>query len=205
MYLGASAASKAFTPEILKEMADLNERPVIFALSNPTSKAECTAEEAYVHTEGRVIFSSGSPFGSVTYNGKTYTPGQGNNAYIFPGVALGVIVTGIHHISDEIFLIAAQRVADHVTDADLEKGSLYPPLSKIKDCSIDIAVHISQYAYNQGIASTYPEPVDKTAFVKAQMYDYYYDTPLPTMYEWPKTECIEYTESTIESGFEFKP
>ncbi|CAH1405614.1 unnamed protein product [Nezara viridula] len=203
--IGASAASKAFTPAILQEMAKINDRPVIFALSNPTSKAECTAEEAYVNTEGRVIFSSGSPFGPVTFNGKTYTPGQGNNAYIFPGVALGVIVTGIHHISDEIFLIAAQRVADHVTDADLERGSLYPPLSKIKECSVDIAVHVSQYAYNKGIASTYPEPVDKMAFVKAQMYDYYYDTPLPTMYNWPPTdESFEYT-STIESGFEFKP
>lgn len=199
--IGASAAAGAFTPEVLKEMAANNERPVIFALSNPTSKAECTAEQAYVNTGGRCIFSSGSPFGPVTYDGKVYKPGQGNNAYIFPGVALGVIVTGIHHITDEIFLLAAQCVADHVTDEDLKKGSLYPPLHKIRECSVDIAVQIANYAYNKGIASTYPEPVDKLSFIKSNMYDYYYDCPLTTQYDWPATdESYDHT-SAIESGF----
>lgn len=97
--------------------------------------------------QGRSIFSSGSPFGEVNYKGKIFKPGQGNNAYIFPGIALGVIATGCHHITEDLFLISAQAVADHVKDEDLEMGSLYPPLGTIRECSIEIAVRIANYAY----------------------------------------------------------
>lgn len=100
--------------------------------------------------QGRCIFSSGSPFGEVQYGGQTYKPGQGNNAYIFPGIALGVIATGVHHITEDLFLISAQTVADHVKDEDLKRGSLYPPLNSIRECSIDIAVKIANYAYAKG-------------------------------------------------------
>lgn len=106
--IGATGAGKIFSAQALRKMADLNERPLIFALSNPTSKAECTAEEAYVNTDGRCVFSSGSPFAPVEYKGKTYYPGQGNNAYIFPGIALATIVSASRHIEDEVFLIAAE-------------------------------------------------------------------------------------------------
>jgi malate dehydrogenase (oxaloacetate-decarboxylating)(NADP+) len=108
--IGATGTPGIFTTEVLKKMGQLNERPLIFALSNPTSKAECTAEEVYTHTEGRCLFSSGSPFKPVIYNGRTLYPGQGNNSYIFPGVALATIVCASRHIDEEVFLIAAEVI-----------------------------------------------------------------------------------------------
>ncbi|KAJ9593729.1 hypothetical protein L9F63_014702, partial [Diploptera punctata] len=162
----ASAAGGAFTPEILRDMASFNKNPIIFALSNPTSKAECTAEQAYVNTEGRCIFASGSPFPAVTYNGVTYNPGQGNNAYIFPG-QLRLLPT--------MCLKKTSR-----------KEVLYPPLGMIRECSVQIATRIAQYAYEKGLASTYPEPEDKRSIVEAAMYNHNYDCPLPAVYPWPE-------------------
>ncbi|CAH0559308.1 unnamed protein product [Brassicogethes aeneus] len=189
--IGASAAAGAFTPEILKAMASFNERPIIFALSNPTSKAECTAEQAYVNTEGRCIFSSGSPFPPVKFGDKVFQPGQGNNAYIFPGVSLGVILGGIHHIREELFLIAAECVANNVTEEDLAKGSLYPPLSVIKECSMQIAIKILDYAYQERIASVYPEPKDKRAYIESHQYNYNYEPSLPITWQWPTAKYIK--------------
>lgn len=191
--IGASAAGGAFTPEILQTMGKNNERPIIFALSNPTSKAECTAQAAYENTEGRCIFSSGSPFPPVEYGGKTFSPGQGNNAYIFPGVALGVIVTGTHHIPEDIFLIAAQSVADHVSQEDLDKGSLYPPLGSIRECSLNIAVGVTKYAYEKGLASTYPEPQDKLAYIKSHLYNFNYESAMPVTWKWPPQQEVATT------------
>lgn len=182
--IGAAAIGGAFTPAILEKMAEINENPIIFALSNPTVKAECTAEQAYQYTKGQCIFASGSPFDPVTYNGKTYYPGQGNNSYIFPGVGLGVICAGMLTIPEEMFLIAAQTLAEICSDEDLAKGSLYPPLSKITECSVKIAVKIVESAYKKGIATVYPEPKDITAFVKSQMYDLKYQPAIPEVYQW---------------------
>jgi len=186
--IGAAAQPKVFTPEIIRDMATFNKMPIIFALSNPTSKAECTAEEAYTHSEGRAVFASGSPFPAFEGFGKRYEPGQGNNAYIFPGASLGVIATGIHHISDAVFLSAAEALADMVGAADLEVGRLYPPLNKIREISVKIAARVAEEAYADGTASTYPEPKDKEAFIRSTLYDYDYSktTALPTMYPWPQ-------------------
>jgi len=186
--IGAAAVPRVFTEEIIKDMASFNEAPIIFALSNPTSMAECTAEEAYIHSEGRAVFASGSPFPTFHGFGKTYEPGQGNNAYIFPGASLGVIASGIHHISDALFLSAAEGLADMVTEEDLAVGRLYPPLSNIREISVQIATKVAKEAYASGQASTYPEPEDKEAFIRSHLYDYNYDqvSALPNIYSWPK-------------------
>merc|ERR1719147_221403 len=151
--IGAAAVPGVFTPEIIQDMASFTEQPVIFALSNPTSKAECTAEEAYTHSQGKAVFASGSPFPSFEGFGKTYEPGQGNNAYIFPGASLGIICAGIQHISENLFLSAAEALADLVTEEDLEVGRLYPPLSALREISVKIATKVAIEAYKSGTAS----------------------------------------------------
>ncbi|XP_039911663.1 NADP-dependent malic enzyme, mitochondrial [Hirundo rustica] len=184
--IGVAAVAGAFTEKLLKDMAAFNERPIVFALSNPTSKAECTAEQCYRLTQGRGIFASGSPFPKVTLpNGQTFFPGQGNNAYVFPGVALGVTACGIRHISDEIFLITAETIAAEVTEQNLAEGRLYPPLDSIREVSLRIAVKIVDWAYKRGLASWYPEPADKETFVKQRMYSSDYDSFVFDDYRWP--------------------
>ncbi|KAM6317173.1 NADP-dependent malic enzyme, mitochondrial [Aegotheles albertisi] len=184
--IGVAAVAGAFTEKILKDMAAFNERPIVFALSNPTSKAECTAEQCYRLTQGRGIFASGSPFSKVTLpSGQTFFPGQGNNAYVFPGVALGVIACRARHISDDIFLITAESIAAEVTEENLAEGRLYPPLNSIREVSLKIAVKIVDWAYKHGLASWYPEPADKEAFVKQFVYSPDYDSFVTDEYSWP--------------------
>merc|ERR1719468_708645 len=196
--IGAAAVGGVFTEEIIKDMATFNKQPIIFALSNPTSKAECTAEEAYKYSEGRAVFASGSPFPSYEMNGQTFVPGQGNNAYIFPGVSLAVICTGIHHISDSVFLSAAEALAKLVTEDDLKVGRMYPPLSSLRDCSIKIAAKVAEDAYKDKTASTYPEPDDKEVFIRKQLYEYNYDdvSALPARYDWPADVMSAHSEKS---------
>lgn len=172
--IGASAQSNAFNKEILECMCQNAERPVVFALSNPTHKAECTAEHAYTYTDGKCVFASGSPFPVFKYKGKAFHPGQGNNAYIFPGIALAVSACGVTTISDEVFLIAAKTVADTVTEANLDEGRVYPPLSDIHEVSLNIAAELCSYFYSTGVATLKPEPKDKIAFLKSKQYDFSY-------------------------------
>lgn len=188
--IGVSTVGGAFTPEVLQQMAQNAERPLIFALSNPTPKAECTAEAAYTHTAGRCIYASGSPFPPVNYKGKEYHTGQGNNAYVFPGIALGVIMARMHHISDNLFVLAAQIVANNVQESDLSMGRLYPPLTSILEVSVQIATQIMKYAYEKGIATVYPEPRNKRKYVEEHMYNFNYESALPTTYNWSKSPEI---------------
>uniref|UniRef100_A0A674GN69 Malic enzyme n=1 Tax=Taeniopygia guttata TaxID=59729 RepID=A0A674GN69_TAEGU len=182
-----AAIGGAFTTQILQDMAALNKRPIIFALSNPTSKAECTAEQCYKYTQGRGIFASGSPFDPVTLpSGQTLYPGQGNNSYVFPGVALGVISCGMRHIDENVFLTTAEVIAQQVTEENLQEGRLYPPLVTIQDVSLKIAVRIAEEAYRNNTASTYPQPKDLEAFIRSQVYSTDYNSFVADSYTWPE-------------------
>ena len=208
--IGATGVANIFTPSALRKMAEYNERPLIFALSNPTSKAECTAEQAYVNTDGRCLFSSGSPFSPVQYNGRTYYPGQGNNSYIFPGVALATIVAAARRIDEEVFLIAAEvnkkttttkilsdiymvefvvlllkSLSKQVDQSDLESGRLYPPQKQIRDVSVKIASDVIRYYYKNNLATLYPEPKDVDTYLRHQLYDTTYSSYVPSTWNWP--------------------
>lgn len=176
--IGASGMPGSFTPEILEAMGRNHERPVIFALSNPTSKAECTAEAAYVHTEGRALFASGSPFLPVHWQGKTFLPGQGNNAYIFPGVGLGAVASGARIITDGMFLTAARTLCNLVSAEELESGALYPSLSRIREVSLSIAIEVAKLAFDEGIA-TGNRPQNLDAWIRSYVYEPRYDSYVP--------------------------
>jgi malate dehydrogenase (oxaloacetate-decarboxylating)(NADP+) len=149
--IGATARGGTFTRAILEKMAEHHERPIIFALSNPTSKAECTAEAAYMLTQGRAIFASGSPFSSVVYEGRTLVPGQGNNAYIFPGLGLGVLQAGVTRITDDLLIASAKALAEAVSQERIDQGCLYPPLRAIREVSLKIAVAVAETAVQTGL------------------------------------------------------
>ena len=168
--IGVAAVGGTFTHEMLQAMAQINKRPIVFALSNPTSKAECTAEEAYHHTQGRALFACGSPYDPVRLEGKTFVPRQGNNSYIFPGVGLGAIASGTRRITDEMFMGAALALAHLVSEADLAQGSLYPALPRIREVSAQIAAKVAEVAYTRRLASG-QAPHDVLAHVKSHMYE----------------------------------
>jgi malate dehydrogenase (oxaloacetate-decarboxylating)(NADP+) len=168
--IGVSGQPGAFTQPVVEAMGDVCERPIIFALSNPTSKAECTARQAYEWTNGRAIFASGSPFGPVDFEDRTFVPGQGNNAYIFPGVGLGAIACESTTVTNEMFFVAARALADQVSDADLDIGRVYPALSRIREVSAKIATAVAEVAYERGFARR-PRPDDLEAYIREQMYE----------------------------------
>lgn len=173
--IGATGAPGTFSRDILEAMASFNDRPIIFALSNPTSKAECTAEQAYRATGGRAVFASGSPFSPVSVDGATHVPGQGNNAYVFPGIGLGVVACGVTRVTDEMFLAAAKALAKCVTGASLERGTVYPPLTDIREVSVRIATAVAQIAYSQNLVSG-PRVDDIEAHIRRSVWEPHYES-----------------------------
>lgn len=168
--IGVAAQPGAFNAEVLHEMAEINERPIVFALSNPTSRAECNAETAYRETNGRALFASGSPFAPVALGDKTFVPRQGNNSYVFPGLGLGAVFAQARCMPTGMFLAASRALAEFVSESDLEQGSLYPPLSMVREVSVKIGATVAQYAYDNGFANNV-RPEDLEAAVRAFMYD----------------------------------
>jgi len=168
--IGVSGMPRSFTRPVVEAMARWNDRPIVFALSNPTSKAECTAEEAYAWTDGRAIFASGSPFPPVSFKGKTLVPGQGNNVYIFPGVGLGVVAAAANRVTDEMFFVAAKTLAGLVTDEERRQGRIYPGLQRIREVSAAIAAAVAEVAFLRGLTKM-DRPADLPAHVRSLMYD----------------------------------
>jgi len=168
--VGVSAQAGTFTEPVVRAMSRINPRPIIFPLSNPTSQSECTAEQAYAWSAGQAVFASGSPFPPVAFAGRTFTPGQGNNAYIFPGVGLGVILTGARRVTDTMFYAAARTLAAQVDAPALERGLLFPPLKDIRRVSAAIAAAVAEVAWAEGLA-TVARPRDLAAHIAANMYD----------------------------------
>lgn len=168
--IGVSGTPATFTREIVESMSAINPRPIIFALSNPTSKAECTAEQAYGWSNGRAIFASGSPFAPVEHNGRRHVPGQGNNIYIFPGVGLGALASEAREVTDEMFLAAARTLASLVQPEDLAIGRVYPSLTKIREISLQIAARVAAVAHDRGLAGV-PRPKDLVQDIRARMFE----------------------------------
>ena len=155
--IGTSTIAGSFTQGVINQMARNTERPVIFPYSNPTSKSECTAEQAYEWTNGKAIFASGSPFPPFEYAGKTYTPSQGNNVYIFPAMGLAVLAAKPTHIPDKAFTRAARTLAGMVTQDLFDRGMIYPPLTHIRESAMVVATAVAEYFFDTGIA-TAPRP-----------------------------------------------
>jgi malate dehydrogenase (oxaloacetate-decarboxylating)(NADP+) len=167
--IGVSTKGKTFTRQVVEAMARINKRPIIFALSNPTDHAECTAEEASRWSDGRALYAAGVPFPPVRYGGKTLVPGQGNNLYVFPAVGLAIVATKARRVTDEMFVVAARAVAELVTPAELDSGLLYPPQSNILQTEVAVAVKVAETIFARGLAGV-EKPKDVRKFVEGQLY-----------------------------------
>ncbi len=167
--IGVSTVPKLFTREVIEAMAEINERPIIFPYSNPTSRSECTAEEAYRWSGGRAVFASGSPFPPVEIAGRRFVPGQGNNVYIFPAMGMAVFATEATRVTEEMFIVAAKAVAEQVTSEDLALGLIYPPQSRILEASLHVAERVASYIFEEGLARV-PRPDDVGALIRARAY-----------------------------------
>jgi malate dehydrogenase (oxaloacetate-decarboxylating)(NADP+) len=167
--IGVSTVAKAFNEPVIEAMARINQRPIIFPYSNPTSHSECTAEEAYQWSEGRAVFASGSPFPPVRWRDRTFVPGQGNNVYIFPAIGMAVYATRAKRITEEMFITAARAVAEQVTKAELDVGLIYPPQSEILKTELYAAQRVAEVIFQRDLARV-AKPADIGAFIQSQTY-----------------------------------
>jgi malate dehydrogenase (oxaloacetate-decarboxylating)(NADP+) len=167
--IGVSTVPKLFTREVIEAMTEINEHPIIFPYSNPTSRSECTAEEAYRWSGGRAVFASGSPFPPVEIAGRKFVPGQGNNVYIFPAMGMAVFATEATRVTEEMFIVAAKAVAEQVTEENLATGLIYPPQSRILEASLHVAERVATYIFDKGLARV-PRPDDIGALIRARAY-----------------------------------
>ena len=167
--IGVSTVPKLFTREVIEAMTEINEHPIIFPYSNPTSRSECTAEEAYRWSGGRAVFASGSPFPPVEIAGRKFVPGQGNNVYIFPAMGMAVFATEATRVTEEMFIVAAKAVAEQVTEENLATGLIYPPQSRILEASLHVAERVATYIFDKGLARV-PRPDDIGGLIRARAY-----------------------------------
>jgi malate dehydrogenase (oxaloacetate-decarboxylating)(NADP+) len=176
--IGVSTQGGAFTQKVVETMAAINRRPIIFAYSNPTEHAECTADQAYRWSDGRALYAAGVQFPPVRYKGRTFTPGQGNNLYIFPAIGLAIYATRARRVTDEMFIAAARAVAGQVTQAELEAGLLYPPQGNILETEVAAARRVAEVVFNRGLAGI-DRPKDLGAFLESQLYKPEYQSSPP--------------------------
>jgi malate dehydrogenase (oxaloacetate-decarboxylating)(NADP+) len=167
--IGVSTIGGAFTKEVVEAMCRVNERPIILALSNPTSCAECTPEQAYTWSNGKAIYAAGVPFSPVTLNGQTFIPGQANNFYIFPAVAMAIYATQAKRVTDEMFIEAAKAVADQVSPELLKQGLLYPLQGDILETEIKTAARVAKLVFDSGLAGI-ERPADMEALIRSHVY-----------------------------------
>lgn len=167
--IGVSTIGGAFNQEVVNAMCEVNERPIILALSNPTEHAECTAEQAYTWSKGKAIYAAGVPFDPVIYDGIKYLPGQANNFYIFPAVGMAIVATVASRVTDQMFIEAARAVADQVEPALLQQGLLYPTQSDILETEIKTAARVAKLVFDSGLARV-PRPDDIESFIRQHVY-----------------------------------
>jgi malate dehydrogenase (oxaloacetate-decarboxylating)(NADP+) len=168
--IGVSTKGGAFNQRVVEAMSRLNERPIIFALSNPTDKAECSAEQAYTWSNGKVLFAAGVQFPDVTIDGRIFHPGQANNFYIFPAIGLATYVARPRRITDACFIVAAEASAEQVGPDLRAKGMLYPSQSNILETEVTTATRVAEYMFDQSLAQV-EKPRDIRAWIESQLYN----------------------------------
>src|SRR5262249_49106373 len=167
--IGVSTIGGAFTRQVIETMSQVNERPVVLALSNPTEHAECTAEQAYIWSKGKAIYAAGVQFPPVHFNGQTFLPGQANNFYILPAIGMGIFATQASRVTDNMFIEAARAVADQVPWELLNQGLLYPLQSNILETEIQTAARVAKLVFDSGVARV-QRPADMVDFIRSHVY-----------------------------------